>query len=144
MGLRDWGQPNDSGNRIKKERLLAVALLYPEIIFSKRKEDDHPSCSAVEALTRQEAFSNQNLAYQALALLAQLLRQGSPDIVCIIKGRYVGLEVKTPKGKLSEDQAEFHRQILKAGGIVFTVRSLDEAMDAVEDALLRLTINPAA
>lgn len=70
--------------------------------------------------------------------------KGSPDIVCIIGGRYVGLEVKTPKGKLSPDQAEFHRQIIKAGGIVFTVRSLDEAIEAVEDALSRLPPAPLA
>lgn len=68
--------------------------------------------------------------------------KGAPDIVCVIHGRYVGIEVKTPKGKLSEDQVEFHRQILKAGGIVFTVRSLDQAIEAVEDALARLGRNP--
>ena len=63
---------------------------------------------------------------------------GSPDIVCVIKGRYVGLEVKTPKGKLNDNQVEFHRQLMKAGGIVFTVRSLDEAVEAIEDAMKRL------
>ena len=41
------------------------------------KEDDQPSCSAAEALTRQEPFINQNLAYQALGMLTQLLRHGS-------------------------------------------------------------------
>ena len=41
------------------------------------KDDDQPSCSAAEALTRQEPFINQNLAYQALGMLTQLLRHGS-------------------------------------------------------------------
>lgn len=68
--------------------------------------------------------------------------KGSPDIVCIIQGRYVGLEVKTPKGKLSDDQVAFHQNAMAAGGIVFTVRSLDEAIEAVEDALARLGRNP--
>ena len=47
--------------------------------FCKRdeKDDDQPSCSAAEALTRQEPFINQNLAYQALGMLTQLLRHGS-------------------------------------------------------------------
>jgi hypothetical protein len=40
-------------------------------------DDGEPSCSATEALTRQEPFINQNLAYQALAMLTQLLRHGS-------------------------------------------------------------------
>ena len=44
---------------------------------TKGKEDDQPSCSAAEALTQQEPFVNQNLAYQSLALITQLLRRGS-------------------------------------------------------------------
>ena len=71
------GQPNNSANRKKKDRLPTVAELYPEIVSSKRNEDDQPSCSAAEALTRQEPFINQTLAYQALAMLTQLLRHGS-------------------------------------------------------------------
>ena len=71
------GQPNSSANRKRKNRLLTVAELYPEIISIKGKEDDQPSCSAAEALTRQEPFINQNLASQALAMLTQLLRRGS-------------------------------------------------------------------
>jgi len=35
-----------------------------------------PSCSAVEALERQEPFINQTLASSALAMLAQLFRYG--------------------------------------------------------------------
>jgi PRTRC genetic system ThiF family protein len=71
------GQPNNSANRKKKDRMPTVAELYPEIVSSRRKDDDQPSCSAAEALTRQEPFINQNLAYQALAMLAQLLRRSS-------------------------------------------------------------------
>ena len=71
------GQPKNQANRKKKDRLLTVAELYPEIISSNGKEDDQPSCSAVEALTRQEPFVNQGLAYLALAMLTQLLQRGS-------------------------------------------------------------------
>ncbi len=56
---------------------MTAAELYPEIVSSKRNEDDQPSCSAAEALTRQEPFINQNMAYQALAMLTHLLRRGS-------------------------------------------------------------------
>ena len=71
------GQPNNSANRKKKHRLPTVAELYPEILKRDKKGDDLPSCSAAEALTRQEPFINQNLAYQALGMLTQLLRHGS-------------------------------------------------------------------
>jgi PRTRC genetic system ThiF family protein len=71
------GQPKNPANRKKKDRLPTIAEMYPEIVSTKGKEDDQPSCSAAEALTRQEPFINQNLAYQALAMLTQLLRHGS-------------------------------------------------------------------
>jgi len=71
------GQPNNSANRKKKDRLPTLPELYPEIMSTKGKEDDQPSCSAAEALTRQEPFINQNLAYQALAMMTRLLRRGS-------------------------------------------------------------------
>ena len=71
------GQPNNVANRRKKNRLPTVAELYPEILRPDRKHDQQPACSAAEALTRQEPFINQNLAYQALGMLTQLLRHGS-------------------------------------------------------------------
>src|SRR5208337_2236257 len=70
------GQPKNSPNRNKKDRLPTVTELYPEIAASDARDDDQPSCSAAEALTRQEPFINQNLAYQALGMLTQLLRHG--------------------------------------------------------------------
>lgn len=54
-----------------------MAELYPEIIDSHEEVHLEPACSAAEALTRQESFINQNLAYEALAMLTQLLRRGS-------------------------------------------------------------------
>jgi PRTRC genetic system ThiF family protein len=71
------GQPNNSANRKKKQRLPTIAELYPEILRTDKKDNEQPSCSAAEALTRQEPFINQNLAYQALGMLTQLLRHGS-------------------------------------------------------------------
>ena len=72
------GQPNNSANKRKGTcRLPTVIELFPEIAAPGKKDDDQPSCSAAEALTRQEPFINQNLAYQALGMLTQLLRHGS-------------------------------------------------------------------
>jgi hypothetical protein len=66
-----FGQPNNSANKRKGEcRLPTVTELFPEIAAPGKKDDDQPSCSAAEALTRQEPFINQNLAYQALGMLA--------------------------------------------------------------------------
>ena len=71
------GQPKNAANRKKKDRLPTVAELYPEIVSRKGRDDDQPSCSAAEALTRQEPFINQSLGYSALAMLTLLLRRGS-------------------------------------------------------------------
>ena len=70
------GQPLNSRNRRKAGRLRTVSELYPEIIDAKAGEDPLPSCSAVEALDRQEPFINQTLASSALTMLARLFRYG--------------------------------------------------------------------
>lgn len=92
------GQPKNSVNRKKKDRLATVAELYPEILSWDEKEDAQPSCSAAEALTRQEPFINQNLAYQALGMLTQLLRHGAVSYqggFCNLEsGRLVPLPVR--------------------------------------------------
>ena len=70
------GQPLNARNRRKADRLRTVSELYPEIIDAEAGEDPLPSCSAVEALDRQEPFINQTLASSALAMLARLFRYG--------------------------------------------------------------------
>src|ERR1035438_7256241 len=70
------GQPLNARSRRKAARLRTVSELYPEIIDAKAGEDPLPSCSAVEALDRQEPFINQTLASAALAMLARLFRYG--------------------------------------------------------------------
>lgn len=72
------GQPKNNRNRKTRNRLPTAAELWPEIVNpALDRGDDLPSCSAVEALERQEPFINQTLAYHALALLARLFRHGA-------------------------------------------------------------------
>ena len=70
------GQPLNGRNRRKAERLRTVTELFPEIADATTGEDPLPSCSAVEALERQEPFINQTLAASALAMVARLFRYG--------------------------------------------------------------------
>ncbi|MGH9567223.1 MAG: PRTRC system ThiF family protein [Candidatus Angelobacter sp.] len=71
------GQPDNGRNQKCRRRLSTVTDLFPEITDAKLDRKDRlPSCSAVEALERQEPFTNQVLAYHALALLARLFRYG--------------------------------------------------------------------
>jgi PRTRC genetic system ThiF family protein len=70
------GQPLNQRNRQKGGRLRTVSELYAEIADPSSGEDPLPSCSAAEALERQEPFINQTLAMSALAMLARLFHYG--------------------------------------------------------------------
>jgi PRTRC genetic system ThiF family protein len=69
------GQPLNSYNRRKADRLRCVWELYPEMLA--HEEDPGPSCSAAEALERQGPMVNCCVASQAIALLATLFRRGT-------------------------------------------------------------------
>lgn len=71
------GQPRNWRNLQKGDRLRTVVELYPDIAAPEIGEDPLPSCSAIEALERQEPFINQVLATSSLAMLSRLLRYGT-------------------------------------------------------------------
>jgi PRTRC genetic system ThiF family protein len=71
------GEPLNRRNRRHRLRLRTVSELFPEVIEDELGDDRLPSCSAVEALERQEPFVNPTLANHALALLARLFRYGT-------------------------------------------------------------------
>jgi PRTRC genetic system ThiF family protein len=71
------GEPLNRRNRRHKVRLRTVSELFPDVIQADLDRDGLPSCSAAEALDRQEPFVNPTLANHALALLARLFRYGT-------------------------------------------------------------------
>lgn len=65
-------------NRRTPNWLATLAELFPEIVKPELDKDDNlPSCSAIEELERQEPCMNQTLAYHALAVVGRLFRRGS-------------------------------------------------------------------
>lgn len=56
---------------------------------------------------------------------------GSPDIVAVCSGRYVGIECKTGKGKQTDNQKSFQEALERAGGMYLLVRSLDDLIAVV-------------
>jgi PRTRC genetic system ThiF family protein len=68
------GQPLNSCNRRRKDRLRIVSELFPEML--DEEEDPLPSCSAAAAINAQEPFVNQTLAVSALSMLTRLFRYG--------------------------------------------------------------------
>ena len=59
---------------------------------------------------------------------------GSPDIIGMTKsGKWLGIEAKTGKGKLNENQIKFMQQVIENNGVYIVARSVHdlEAMKAV-------------
>jgi PRTRC genetic system ThiF family protein len=81
------GEPLNRRNRRHRLRLRTASELFPEVVQGELDRDGLPSCSAAEALERQEPFVNPTLANHALALLARLFRYGTISY----HGGFVGL-----------------------------------------------------
>lgn len=61
---------------------------------------------------------------------------GFPDIVAVVNGRFIGLEVKARKGRLSPDQIACHEVLRDAGAVVTVVRSVDDVIVALKQGAL--------
>ena len=59
---------------------------------------------------------------------------GAPDIVLCQNGRFVGLEVKSDKGRLSPSQAEWQSRVERAGGTYHVIRSVDQVIQILDNA----------
>ena len=58
-------------------------------------------------------------------------RNGCPDVICCLKGRYVALEVKAEKGIVSKLQEHNIKLIKKSGGIAAIVRNVEEVKEII-------------
>ena len=57
---------------------------------------------------------------------------GIPDIICCYKGRFLGLEVKLPNGKLTELQSRAIQKIIQAGGLADRVESVADVKALIQ------------
>ncbi len=62
---------------------------------------------------------------------ADAFNVGMPDIVCVIQGKFVGIEVKSKLGRQRTEQLEWQLRIEKAGGIYILAKSWDEVASAI-------------
>ena len=60
---------------------------------------------------------------------------GIPDITCIIDGRYCGIEVKSKKGRLSDNQKEFQSKVEKAGGQYIVACAISDVEHLIKNNL---------
>lgn len=60
------------------------------------------------------------------------LGPGSSDLVCCIRGRWVSMEIKTQTGVPAANQLAWAENLRESGGFYFVVRSVQDALEAVE------------
>ena len=58
--------------------------------------------------------------------------KGIADILVCIKGRFLAIELKSDKGKVSLEEQTFLDSVHKSGGFAIVASSLDAVMDIVE------------
>jgi hypothetical protein len=51
---------------------------------------------------------------------------GVSDILGVISGQFIAIEVKSPTGKLLQSQIEFSQRFRRAGGEYYVIRSLED------------------
>lgn len=59
-------------------------------------------------------------------------RNGTPDILACVDGRFVAIEVKTPTGRLTKLQKYHIDRIIEAGGVAFVATSVDDVIEKLE------------
>lgn len=62
---------------------------------------------------------------------------GCADISLVVpySGRFVGMEVKSARGRIRKDQVTYAKVLTEAGGLYFVVRSVEDAKNAVAQIL---------
>lgn len=55
--------------------------------------------------------------------------KGVPDRIAVKDGKFIALEIKAPKGVMSEYQLNFKQRLELAGGIYLEVRKLEDVIE---------------
>lgn len=61
-------------------------------------------------------------------------RRGIPDVLACVGGRFIGIECKGPRGRLTAEQAREIARIRAAGGIAGVARSMEDVMQLLQEA----------
>jgi hypothetical protein len=69
---------------------------------------------------------------------------GSPDIVAVIRGCYLGIEVKGTDGRQSEAQRDFQERLERAGGFYILATTIDQVEQQIANIFEPDTLDKAA
>lgn len=83
-----------------------------------------------------EAWRNNTGAFYRRGHMIKYGTLGSTDIIGVLpNGRFLGIETKTEKGKLSNDQISFHKRVMRNNAAVIVTRNMDDATEKIEELL---------
>ena len=60
-------------------------------------------------------------------------KPGVSDILACYRGRFIAIEIKAPKGRVSTAQMQFLAEVKINGGLSYCVRSVDDIMDVIAE-----------
>ena len=63
---------------------------------------------------------------------------GAPDLVIVVKGLYIGCELKVGKNYQSPTQKQFQKDLELAGGLYWLVYSLDDVIKKLNSLILSI------
>ena len=99
-----------------------------------RRKSNHGAHSAlvrsvVEAITASGGFAwtNSTGAMRTGERYVRFGSPGAPDVLGVLNGRSIAIEVKTGAGRLTDQQRAWAERHQRAGGLWAEVRSLDDA-----------------
>ncbi len=88
-------------------------------------------------------FSRNNAGKMAFRSLGKYTPRGIPDIILIIRGLFIGVEVKREGVKtLREEQETFKYNIENNGGRYWVVHSIEELKGKIDDFYTEMCFGP--
>lgn len=96
-----------------------------------RESDLQTACIGAARSIGCEAFAN---VVVRKGKRATGLGKGSPDVLCVIPGvraEYIWFELKTPTGRRSPAQIEWHAKAARLGMRVYTIQSVTEMVACI-------------
>lgn len=104
--------------------MKSESQIQKEILDWLKKKMYNDRSVWVSRLSTGHAFKNQ-------FTVIELCPTGTPDILCLYKGRFIGIEVKAKGGRQSSEQKDMAKLIKKAGGEYHIVRSLKKLKEII-------------
>lgn len=77
-------------------------------------------------------FGVNNAGKKTFRSLPRFSIKGVPDLICVIRGKFVGIEVKRPGEKLSTEQVEFGNKVMRNKGMYFMMNTPDDVKDMIK------------